>query len=231
MYTGPTDELVPWFNSLGYPYNPEVQGTTPDWALDLVSLGFDKAAQPLPHQQQLQQMRKDSWQESAQVPPAVVRKLSKGSGSASSKSSSGGAYAAAVVASSASPAAGFDAAESTEGMQDASSWYGSCSSGSFNTIPAVCQTGDDLQLMTTKEQLEDAAGAFKEHLQQQQSELFESAAAAADSKDAYLAVAPGTELAGDAAAAAASGPPGASSWAKYKALLWREVLVMTRCAL
>jgi hypothetical protein len=187
-------------------------------------------------------MRKDSLQESLQETvqklPAVPRKLSKGSASnlSSGKSSSGG-FAAAVVATAASPA-GFDAAASEQGLQDGCSLYGSCSSGSFSTIPAVCQTGEDLQLMTTKEQLEDAAAAFKEHLhlQQRQSELFgqASAAAAAAGKDPHLAVAPGAEVAGDtagAAAAAAVRPPGASSWAKYKALLWREVLVMTRYVL
>ncbi|WIA13694.1 hypothetical protein OEZ85_007251 [Tetradesmus obliquus] len=101
MYTGPTEELVPWFNSLGYPYNPEVQGTTPDWALDLVSLGFDKAAQPLPHLQQQQQTRKDSLQESLQESlqqlPAVPRKLSKGSAGGLSHGMEKGAAAAVAV--------------------------------------------------------------------------------------------------------------------------------------
>jgi hypothetical protein len=238
MYTGPTEELVPWFNSLGYPYNPEVQGTTPDWALDLVSLGFDKAAQPLPHQQMRKDSLQESLQESMQKLPAVPRKLSKGSagGLPSCKSGSGGfaaAAAAAVVASAGSPA-GFDEAATEHSLQDGCSLYGSCSSGSCNTIPAVCHTDEDLQLMTTKEQLEYAAVAFKEHLQQRQPELFgaAAAAAAAASRDPHLAVAPGAEVAGDAAAAtAAAGAPGASSWAKYKALLWREVLVMTRYVL
>lgn len=40
MYSGTTDDLVPWFNSLGFSYRPTVHGLVPDWALDLVSLGF-----------------------------------------------------------------------------------------------------------------------------------------------------------------------------------------------
>jgi hypothetical protein len=198
-----------------------------------VSLGFDKAAQPLPHQQMRKDSLQGSLQESVQKLPAVPRKLSNGSaGNLSSGKSSSDVFAAAVVATAASPA-GYDAAASEQGLQDGCSLYGSCSSGSFSTIPAVCQAGDDLQLMTTKEQLEDAAAAFKEHLQQRQPELFgaAAAAAAAASKDPHLAVAPGAEVADDTAAAAVVGPPGASSWAKYKALLWREVLVMTRCVL
>jgi hypothetical protein len=232
MYTGPTNELVPWFNSLGYPYNPEVQGTTPDWALDLVSLGFDKAAQPLPHQQ----MRKDSLQESSQEGlqerlqqlPAVPRKLSKGSDGGLSNGKCSNGFATSVVAS----AAACDAAAGDQGLQESCSFYGSCSSGSFSTIPAMCQAGEEGQLMTTKEQLEDAAVAFKQHLQKQQPSLFEPAAAAAAGKDAGFAAGPAAEAGDDAATAAAVAVPaaGASSWAKYKALLWREVLVMTRYA-
>jgi hypothetical protein len=45
MYTGPTEELVPWFTSLGYAYDPELHGMASDWALDLVSLGFTKPQQ------------------------------------------------------------------------------------------------------------------------------------------------------------------------------------------
>jgi hypothetical protein len=236
MYTGPTDELVPWFNSLGYPYNPEVQGTTPDWALDLVSLGFDKAAQPLPHQQQQQQVRKDSLQESLQESlqhlPAVPRKLSKGSAGGLSNGKGSNGFAASVLASAASAGA-YDAAAGDQGLQDTCSLYGSCSSGSFSTIPAVSQAEEQLQLMTTKEQLEEAATAFKEHLQRQQPGLLGSqTAAAAASKDLVAAgPAAGVDSDAEAAVAAAAVPSaGASSWSKYKALLWREVLVMTRCA-
>ncbi|KAF6257910.1 hypothetical protein COO60DRAFT_1701618 [Scenedesmus sp. NREL 46B-D3] len=215
MYTGPTDELVPWFNSLGYPYSPEVQGTIPDWALDLVSLGFDKVAQLLPHQQEQQQTRTDSLRESFQDGlqkfPAVPTKISSG-------------FAAVVVPSAAS-AVGCDAVAGDEFLQDVCSAYGSCSSGSLSTITALCQPGDEVTLMTTREQLEEAAAAFQKHLQQQQPSLFCLAAAA--SKDAELASAAGMEP--TCAAAAVAGPPaGASAWAKYKALLWREVLVMTR---
>ena len=36
--------MVPWFNVLGYPYDPATHGAPSDWVLDLVSLGFDKTA-------------------------------------------------------------------------------------------------------------------------------------------------------------------------------------------
>eukprot|EP00878_Enallax_costatus_P012559 GHUV01013117.1.p1 GENE.GHUV01013117.1~~GHUV01013117.1.p1 ORF type:complete len:585 (+),score=193.17 GHUV01013117.1:274-2028(+) len=42
MYTGPTDDLVPWFKSLGYYYDLQEHGMASDWALDLVALGFAK---------------------------------------------------------------------------------------------------------------------------------------------------------------------------------------------
>eukprot|EP00882_Tetradesmus_deserticola_P008255 GHRQ01008705.1.p1 GENE.GHRQ01008705.1~~GHRQ01008705.1.p1 ORF type:complete len:649 (+),score=233.14 GHRQ01008705.1:624-2570(+) len=45
MFTGPTEQLVPWFTSLGYEYDPEGHGMASDWALDLVSLGFTKPQQ------------------------------------------------------------------------------------------------------------------------------------------------------------------------------------------
>lgn len=229
MYTGPTEELVPWFNSLGYPYNPEVQGTTPDWALDLVSLGFDKAAQPLPHLQQQQQTRKDSLQESLQESlqqlPAVPRKLSKGSAGGLSHGKGSHGFATAVLASAGAAAGPFDASNGDQGLQDSCSLYGSCSSGSFSTIPALSIAGEQLPLMTTKEQLEDAAAAFKQHLQKQHPGLF--VPAAVTGKD-VLAAAPGAGMEKGAAAAVAVPTAGASSWAKYKALLWREVLVMTR---
>ncbi|KAF6258116.1 hypothetical protein COO60DRAFT_1520342 [Scenedesmus sp. NREL 46B-D3] len=45
MYTGPTEQLVPWFTSLGYAYDHELHGMASDWALDLVSLGFTKPQQ------------------------------------------------------------------------------------------------------------------------------------------------------------------------------------------
>lgn len=45
MYTGRPDALVPWFTQkLGYWYEPTVHGMVPDWALDLVTLGFKKPA-------------------------------------------------------------------------------------------------------------------------------------------------------------------------------------------
>lgn len=42
MYTGPPDQLVNWFTSLGYRYNLTSHGMASDWALDLVALGFAK---------------------------------------------------------------------------------------------------------------------------------------------------------------------------------------------
>jgi hypothetical protein len=44
MYHGPTSAMVSWFNILGYPYDAAIHGNPADWVLDLVSLGFDKAA-------------------------------------------------------------------------------------------------------------------------------------------------------------------------------------------
>jgi hypothetical protein len=45
MYTGPTDGLTRWFTSIGYHYDPAEHGMASDWALDLVSLGFTKPQQ------------------------------------------------------------------------------------------------------------------------------------------------------------------------------------------
>lgn len=43
MYSGTTDDLVPWFESMGFSYEPTVHGLVPDWALDLVSLGLNSS--------------------------------------------------------------------------------------------------------------------------------------------------------------------------------------------
>jgi hypothetical protein len=43
MYTGPRDELVPWFTSgCGYSYDPVMHGLASDWVMDLVNIGFRK---------------------------------------------------------------------------------------------------------------------------------------------------------------------------------------------
>lgn len=42
MYYGPPDELVPWFDHLGYKYDAAIHGVASDWALDLVAIGFQK---------------------------------------------------------------------------------------------------------------------------------------------------------------------------------------------
>lgn len=42
MYHGRCDEMVGWFGSLGYAYDPVQQGVPSDWALDLVAIGFHK---------------------------------------------------------------------------------------------------------------------------------------------------------------------------------------------
>jgi ABC-type multidrug transport system ATPase subunit len=42
MYTGPTDDMIDWFGSQGYLYDPNLHGVPSDWALDLVAVGFNK---------------------------------------------------------------------------------------------------------------------------------------------------------------------------------------------
>lgn len=42
MFHGPRDNLVAWFNGLGYRYDPALHGVASDWALDLVAIGFHK---------------------------------------------------------------------------------------------------------------------------------------------------------------------------------------------
>lgn len=44
MYHGTPQGMVDWFSgTLGYHYDPEVQGSPSDWVLDLVGVGFDKS--------------------------------------------------------------------------------------------------------------------------------------------------------------------------------------------
>jgi hypothetical protein len=42
MFFGPPDDLVPWFDRLGYKYDAAAHGVASDWALDLVAIGFQK---------------------------------------------------------------------------------------------------------------------------------------------------------------------------------------------
>lgn len=42
MYHGPQEDMVPWFDHLGYSYHPSMHGVASDWALDLVAIGFHK---------------------------------------------------------------------------------------------------------------------------------------------------------------------------------------------
>lgn len=43
MYHGPINDMVPWFDSLGYnDFDPAKHGVPSDWALDLVAIGFTK---------------------------------------------------------------------------------------------------------------------------------------------------------------------------------------------
>ncbi|GBF99632.1 ABC transporter G family [Raphidocelis subcapitata] len=44
LYHGPAAALVLWFQGLGYSFDAARHGSAPDWALDLVSLGFSKTA-------------------------------------------------------------------------------------------------------------------------------------------------------------------------------------------
>lgn len=72
MYTGPTDELVPWFTSLGYYYDLQEHGMASDWALDLVALGFTKP-------QQEQQQDDDAAAADVVEAPAGVLEQQQGS--------------------------------------------------------------------------------------------------------------------------------------------------------
>lgn len=49
MYFGSPDDLVPWFDHLGYKYDPATHGVASDWALDLVAIGFQKPEQLFGH--------------------------------------------------------------------------------------------------------------------------------------------------------------------------------------
>jgi hypothetical protein len=49
MYHGPPDDVVPWFDHLGYKYDPSTHGVASDWALDLVAIGFQKPVQLFGH--------------------------------------------------------------------------------------------------------------------------------------------------------------------------------------
>lgn len=49
MYYGPPDDVVPWFDHLGYKYDPSAHGVASDWALDLVAIGFQKPVQLFGH--------------------------------------------------------------------------------------------------------------------------------------------------------------------------------------
>lgn len=242
MYTGPTERLVPWFHSLGYTYDPEVQGTTPDWALDLVSLGFEKNA--LPHTQhqhvhcggqhnahhhtaqhaQHMQLHGHVLHQQQHVNLKDVGSLRDADGTAADSGA----------------AAGY--------CHDASVTHpDSCSvastSSSLSVIYALHHPHDnaaDGSLMTAHEQLAAAADAFKEHFQQQRPDLFSIIAKPSKTAQPQLAgAAAAAAVAADCADAAmlvaayGSGtavPPGAGSLAKYKALLWREWLVTTRYA-
>ncbi|GBF87651.1 ABC transporter G family [Raphidocelis subcapitata] len=42
VYFGPREGMVPWFASLGYPYDAEMHGVPSDWVMDLVNVGFHK---------------------------------------------------------------------------------------------------------------------------------------------------------------------------------------------
>lgn len=42
MYHGLRDNMVPWFATQGYSYDPTQHGVASDWALDLVAIGFHK---------------------------------------------------------------------------------------------------------------------------------------------------------------------------------------------
>lgn len=131
MYTGPTEELVPWFTSLGYAYDPELHGMASDWALDLVSLGFTKPQQD----------------GEAAAAPAGDEVAAEQAGSPS------------------------DTARS-----DTSAYYseqgGSASSMRASMQPRSSQAQSGSYMMTSKQELNEAAAAFLAQLQQTQPEWF-----------------------------------------------------------
>jgi hypothetical protein len=49
MFHGAPDDLVTWFDHLGYKYDPAAHGVASDWALDLVAIGFQKPVQLYGH--------------------------------------------------------------------------------------------------------------------------------------------------------------------------------------
>jgi hypothetical protein len=41
LFTGPCEDVVAWFESIGMgPWRPDVHGTSIDWVMDLVNVGF-----------------------------------------------------------------------------------------------------------------------------------------------------------------------------------------------
>lgn len=193
MYTGAPDGLVPWFRSLGYVYDPDVQGTTPDWVMDLVALGFEKEAAQHAQQQLALRIGQHRAQHAAQH--AQHGQLPAQQGQAADKG------VAKNGCRSVHPAAGMEAAAAACALwqapddampvhdrnccindsntsKDMTSMRGpvlnTSSSSGTGALPAHCDlhqshsaaVGGDL--MTTGQQLAVAAAAFRLHLQQQQ---------------------------------------------------------------
>jgi hypothetical protein len=157
MYTGPTEQLVPWFTSLGYAYDPELHGMASDWALDLVSLGFTKpqqegdassAAVDAPAVEGTAVLQAADQQQIGSPSSRLSSPLGTQSDAARSENT---AYYSETGSSSGQR--GFGAAVAAASQQRMQAHAGSC-------------------MMTSKQELNQAAAAFLAQLQQTQPEWF-----------------------------------------------------------
>jgi hypothetical protein len=149
MYTGPTEQLVPWFTSLGYAYDPELHGMASDWALDLVSLGFTKPQQ--------------EGDESSAAAGAPAGEGSAAIGSPSSRISSPLGTQSDVTRS--ENTSFYSATGSSSGQH----WFGAAAAAASQQRMQV-HAGSCM--MTSKQELNEAAAAFLAQLQQTQPEWF-----------------------------------------------------------
>jgi hypothetical protein len=152
MYTGPTEQLVPWFTSLGYAYDAELHGMASDWALDLVSLGFTKPQQD-----------GDEAAAAAGEGSAVLQAADQQIGSSSSRISS-------------PLGANSDAARSEHTSYYSATGSSSGQCGFGEAVAAASQQRMQVHagscMMTSKQELNEAAAAFLAQLQQTQPEWF-----------------------------------------------------------
>jgi hypothetical protein len=205
MYTGPTEELVPWFTSLGYAYDPELHGMASDWALDLVSLGFTKPQQ------------EEQEQAAAAAASPAGDSFDQQVGSPSSRVSS--------------PLGTQSEASDYYSVNGGSSDQRGAASGSLRAAQQRIQLQAGSCMMTSKQELNEAAAAFLAQLQQTQPEWFSERNGLAS----VYVPAPATALpplsASAGAAAVVGEPVGAGVYVKRHTSTASEESVVTQTTL